>query len=249
MTTKEIYKYLNKIYNFNSQEKWDNSTLHVHSDDEVKNIMICLDITDNLYHICVQNKVDLVISHHPLFTDPPNSQNFHTRKLLGKFKNKKISVLFLHTPFDKSIYGMNTELGYQIGLRNIIRADDEMTILGDIEPIKLSRLAKMVKTKLDSDHANYLERYKNVVVKKVAICGGSAFKNIFEILDNKFDVFITCDVKHHGWVDSVELDIPVISLNHNIENIFVDVISARLRELVPECNIIKAKSNIHIARI
>lgn len=247
MTIKEMYKFLDKVYNFSSQEKWDSSGIYLHKDEEIKNVVVCLDITSSIYYTCVENDVNLIISHHPLFIDPPSSENFHTRKLVGRLKNKGINVISLHTPFDKSVYGMNNELLKLIDAKNMMKANDDICVIGDIEPIKISKLAKLLMTKLKSDHADYLERYKDRTVSKVAMCGGSGAKCMFNIVDDDFDVFVTCDVKHHAWIDSVELDLPIISLNHNIENVFVDVISSRINKMIPESTIYKIKSALKIA--
>lgn len=246
MNAKEIYNYLDKIFRFNTQEEWDYSVAHLHNYHPVRKILICLDINENIYQISQKNNVDLVISHHPLFIEPPTSKNFHTRKLLGKFKNSKIGLIFLHTPFDKSIYGMNTKLASKLNLSNINVAKDKMTIIGNTKKCKLHKFAKFAKNNLGSDTASYLSRYKNIDVEKVAICGGSAASNMYDLVDEDFDVFITCDLKHHAWVDSVDLNIPIINLNHNIENIFIDEISTKLREFLTNVDIIKAKSSLHI---
>ncbi len=246
MNAKEIYSYLDKVFKFNNQEEWDNSIAHFHNFHPVRKILICLDINENIYQISKKNEVDLVISHHPLFTEPPSSKNFHTRKLLGKFKNNNISLIFLHTPFDKSIYGMNTKLASKLNLFDINVAKDNMTIIGKTRKCKLYKFAKIAKSSLESDFASYLSRYKNIDVEKVAICGGSAASNMYDLIDEDFDVFITCDLKHHAWIDSVDLNIPIINLNHNIENIFIDEVATRLREFLVNVDIIKAKSSLHI---
>ena len=247
MKIKEMYSYLNKIYQFSNQEKWDASGIFHFKDEDIKNVIVCLDITSSVLKHALDNNVNLIISHHPLFINPPSIENFHTRKLVGKLKNHGINVINLHTPFDKSVYGMNNELLKLIDAKNAMKANDDLTVIADIEETKVSKLAKLLMTKLKSDHATYLERYKDRVVTKVAICGGSAAKNMYDIVDEDFDVFITCDVKHHAWVDSIELDLPIISLNHNIENIFVDIISSRIKNLIPESTILKIKSAIKFA--
>lgn len=246
MKASEIYSYLNRLYNFNNQAEWDNSVFNNNNPyDEIENIMVCLDINKRVIELAIKNNVKLIISHHPLYIGEPSVENYHTRKIEGYLKKNKISTIFLHTPFDRSIYGMNTNLAFKLNLKNIKQSDDSQDyILGELpQPISLAKLAHVVKNKWDLDFVKYATGYKNKIISRVAICGGAGASLLYTI--KGADVFITGDIKHHAWIDSIDLNIPLIEVNHNVENIFVDIVASKLLKLNQEFNILKIKAKIN----
>jgi putative NIF3 family GTP cyclohydrolase 1 type 2 len=47
---------------------------------------------------------------------------------------------------------------------------------------------------------------------------------------DKVDLYITCDMKYHNWLDSFNSNICILELNHNIENIFINKIKEDLKK-------------------
>lgn len=246
MKANEIYNYLNKIYPINTQDTWDNSRLVLNNPNaEIINIIVCLDINKRVLDLAVENNVQLIISHHPLFINPPSAENYHTRRISGYLRKHGINLIFLHTPFDKSVFGMNTNLAFKLGLKNIRQSEnEECYVIGDLpKPISLAKLAHDVKKTFDLDEARYATGFKDYPIKRVAICGGSGAKAIYNL--KGADCLITGDVKYHAWIDSIDLNVPIIEINHNVENIFVDIISEKILQLSNDLNIFKIKAKVN----
>ena len=61
----EIYEYLDSLYPFSIQEKWDNSGLLVENQSgEADTVVLSLDITNDVVYEAANKYADLVISHH-----------------------------------------------------------------------------------------------------------------------------------------------------------------------------------------
>lgn len=103
-------------------EKWDNTGLLLGDlNSETSRVMICLDVTREVVEEAITKKVDLIISHHPLFFDPIKSlrtDNFIGEITLSLIKNN-ISVFCAHTNLDKAEFGTDYALAALLGLEDI----------------------------------------------------------------------------------------------------------------------------------
>ena len=67
MKLSEIISKLEKKFPKQNAESWDNVGLLVgRKENEIKKIQISLDVTMKVIDEAVKNKVDLIISHHPI---------------------------------------------------------------------------------------------------------------------------------------------------------------------------------------
>ena len=75
ITAFQLYNYLNELIPSDLSMDWDNDGLMCAAgiDDEVKHVMITLDVTEEAVNYAVKNKIDTIISHHPLIFKPLNS--------------------------------------------------------------------------------------------------------------------------------------------------------------------------------
>lgn len=116
-------------------EDWDNVGLLVGRDDkEVEHIMLALDATDEVIEQAIREKVDMLITHHPLIFKPMKSVttgDFIGRRVYHLIAND-ISYYAMHTNFD--VKGMAEAAANKIGLLNTKVLD----------PIKVEKLYKVV---------------------------------------------------------------------------------------------------------
>ena len=79
---------------------WDNVGLLAGSKEkEVKNIVVCLDLSEKLIERAISLKADLIVSHHPLIFSPIKNVTDETsvgKRLVSLIKND-ISYIALHT--------------------------------------------------------------------------------------------------------------------------------------------------------
>ena len=90
MILNEVLDIINQKYPEYIQYDWDNSGLNIGDEDsEIKKIMLTLEITEKVIDEAIENKVDLIISHHPFLFSKINK----IVKLV--YKKEKETFLFL----------------------------------------------------------------------------------------------------------------------------------------------------------
>ena len=64
---KEIIKAIEAVAPLKYQDEWDNSGLQVgYPDDEVRGVLVCLDITEAVVREAISKGCSMIVSHHPL---------------------------------------------------------------------------------------------------------------------------------------------------------------------------------------
>jgi len=120
---KDIQSILEKNFPVDIKETWDNVGLLVGDKDiVVEKIQISLDLTDRVLENAIKNKVNLIITHHPLIFKPLYKINNETKigqKILKLIKNG-IALYSLHTNLDSASNGLNEYIAKKIGGENLI---------------------------------------------------------------------------------------------------------------------------------
>lgn len=101
------------------QESYDNSGLQIGDPrQEVENILLCLDFTEEVLSEAITRKCQLVIAHHPLIfkglkrISPENAQG----RMLLLAAQKGIALYALHTNLDNIQGGVNAMMAERLGL-------------------------------------------------------------------------------------------------------------------------------------
>lgn len=102
-------------------ESWDNVGLLLGDESaEVKRVMTCLTLTSDVAHEAVREKVDLVISHHPIFFK--KISRLTAGGIEGaayQLARAGISLYSPHTSFDSAADGINEQIARRLGLSDI----------------------------------------------------------------------------------------------------------------------------------
>ncbi len=121
-------------------ESWDNVGLLVGDGrQEVKKVMVCLDVPEWVVDEAVSKNVDMIIAHHPIIFSGMkkiNNDNVLGRKLLKLIKNN-ISVYCTHTNYDIVKNGLNDAFADLLGF-------EEHQIIEETTQEKLLKLAVYV---------------------------------------------------------------------------------------------------------
>lgn len=218
----DIYEILNTISPFDLQEKWDNSGINIGDyDAQISKIYLSLDI-DSEYLENVENG-SLIITHHPLLISPIKSFNFvdRTSKLLKTMIKKDISLISLHTNFDKTHlnhYFVSKVLGFNILTTNDFVAYVEYNSSFD-------NLIQLLKDKLSVDILKSVKTRDDI--EKIAITTGSGMSLLSEI---DADCFLTGDIKYHDALEAKERNINLIDIGHfESERYFCEIIEDVLK--------------------
>ena len=252
MKCKEIIELLERDYPKDCAEDWDNVGLLAGSaDTEVKDILVALDATDEVVEQALGQGVQLLVTHHPLIfgsIKQINDDSLVGRRLL-KLLGSRTAYYALHTNFD--IRGMAKLNEEQIGLVNttvLFETGEDEGIpegIGRVGELKCEmsymQLAVHVKKALGIDSVRcYGADIQKI--KRVAISGGAGRSVVDCALKSGAQVLITGDIDYHTGIDAAAEGLNIIDAGHfGTEHVFMDYMMAKLKKLLPDCNIIKAE--------
>lgn len=119
---KEIMTLMEKEFPLHLAESWDNSGLQIGSSDKkVGRILIALDLDSFVLKQALEQQVDMIITHHPLFFKPIKNINYSSPlgKMIKTLVSADITVYAAHTNLDAAQKGLNQYLAEKLGLVNI----------------------------------------------------------------------------------------------------------------------------------
>ena len=236
ITVQTLCDAMNRIAPKNLAEDWDNPGLLVGDpSQEIKKILLCLDISDEIINHAVEINAQMIVTHHPMIFRA--IKNIRTDLPLGKKISKlikhNISVFAAHTNLDSAIGGVNDVLAKKLGLIDVKTFDEEISLgrIGRLEnPMTVEEFANHVKKSLNVDSIR-LVKAGDFTIKKVGICGGAGSEFISKAKFLGADAFVTGDVKYHEAQSAFDNKIHVVDAGHfATEFPIVHALSERLKE-------------------
>ena len=258
-TVSDIIKVLDSIAPPALAETWDNIGLQVgDSRRTVKNVWIALDPTYQVVNAACRQKVDLLITHHPLIFKPLQSIDFRTPvgSIIDLAVRHHLAIFTAHTNLDSAMGGINDILAGRIGLYDLkplaefqsgnrVRYDDNPLAaahqgagigrVGFLESaLDLKSLARKIKNRLKLRYLK-LSGDPALPVKKVAICSGSGSGLLADFFASGAQVFITGDLRYHDARNVEASNLGLIDIGHFAsEQLIVDVLAEKLAGLMAE---------------
>ena len=229
-------------------EEWDNPGLLVGAlNQDIRKIMVCLDVSDHVVEQAIQAQADMIVDHHPLIfrglkkirTDLPLGHR------LQQLLKHDIAVAAVHTNLDIAVGGVNDVLAKAIGLSKLSTfviasqsADGTVESMGRMgrlpAPMAVHDFAQQVREALPTEHVRLVNAGARPV-RKVALCSGSGAEFIHKAAFMGADAYVTGDVKYHEAQQAVELGMHVIDAGHfGTEFPVVAVLKARLIQELAE---------------
>jgi len=224
MRLDEIYKFLDELSPFNTQESWDNSGILVgEPSQEIGKIALSIDVDEKLLDSLEENT--LLITHHPIIFGGLKQLEFqkYPANLIQKMIKKNISNIAMHTNFDISHlndYVVTEVLGYKIknkdGFIAYIDIDEDFDVL-----------VKKILKDFNLPHTKYVKSTQNV--KKLAVVTGSGCSLIKNI---EADCFLTGDIKYHDAMEAKSINLSLIDIGHyESEQFFAKILQTYLKNL------------------
>lgn len=225
MILKDIIEIIEKEYPKNLASEWDNVGLLAGKEtNEIKSVLVTLDITPNVVDEAVKMNADLILSHHPLLFGGIKSFREDNEKMnmYVKIIRNNISVYSAHTNMDTAPNGINQRLAELFEFSDIEILEEETGLgrVGNIKEIKLKDFCKIVKEKLNTPNLRVSGNLDNTI-KRVAVGSGSCGDYIPLAIKKGADLMITADMKYHIAMDSVDNGISVIDAGHYPTEIIV----------------------------
>ena len=123
MTCNNVVKYIEEWVPKEIAWKNDNVGLQVGSlNRELKNIMLCLELTEGVIKDSIKQKCNFIFSHHPLLFNPLkniDTQNDKISILVEKLIKNNITLYSAHTNLDFTKDGVSFQLAKKLKLNNI----------------------------------------------------------------------------------------------------------------------------------
>lgn len=230
VTVKNIFEYLNELFPTDTAADFDNVGLLVGNPDSVvDNTLIALDCTAETVTKAIENKCNLIITHHPVIFNP--LKNVLSGSVVFELIRNNISVISMHTNLDIAKDGVSETLCSVLGATEICSqtASDGFTLKsGVISPISAKSLADKIKATLGGN-VRYVDGGNEI--SSFLVCSGSGGEFIFDALRLGFDAFISSEIKHKQFLFAKDNGISVFDAGHFCtENIIVEPLNKLLSD-------------------
>lgn len=247
---RQIIEYMEKLADPKLAEDYDNVGIMLGSKDkEVKRILVCLNVSDEIVDHAVKNDVQMILSHHPLIFKKMACINTDTPKgrIIAKLLNNGICVYSAHTNLDAAEGGINDMLAFELELKDTMRFrhsnDPSAPLLARAGSLKtgmsLVEFISFVKTRLKTKYVRVIGGHDNMVINRAAVFCGSFDGDLQLYKDSGAQVLVTGDVKYHDALDAVDLNFCIIDAGHfNTEKIFAPHLAKSISKEFPEIDII-----------
>lgn len=239
-TFSQITSYLESIAPLNFQESYDNSGLLVgNPNTEITGILVSLDTIESVIEEAKAKNCNLIVAHHPIIFRGLKSltgKNYIERTVI-KAIQEGIGIYAIHTNLDNIQDGVNAKIAKKIGLINTQILSPKPTIfhkgnnetqnvgsgmIGELsEAISATAFLANLKSKMNLPLIKHtsLKNFKDIKIKKIAICGGAGSFLLQEAIKQKADFFITGDYKYHEFFDA-EDKIVICDIGHYESEVF-----------------------------
>lgn len=227
------------------QESYDNSGLQVGDPEmDVTAVLLCLDVTEDVVEEAVKRRCNMIVSHHPLIFGGLKQLvgRTATQRIVASALRLNIAVYSAHTNLDAAANGVSYEMASALGMSNLSVLEPNAScrslglgLIGDVTPTPTLEFLRKVKETFNVRGLRYSIDSPHIVVKRVALCGGSGASFIKEAVAGKADIYITGDIKYHDFTTYGE-NIILADIGHYESEIGARKIFSRIiREAYPEC--------------
>jgi len=228
-------------------EEWDNCGLQLGDLSwPVKKIWVALDPTLQVVEAACAQKVDLLVTHHPLIFRPLRSIEFHTPlgAVINLATRHNLAIFAAHTNLDSVTGGLNDILARRLGLKDLVPLSTggqiNESISGGPGPgigrvgslakaMDLKSLARSVKKKMGLKTIKFAGD-PDLLIKEAAVCTGSGSSLLPDFFASGAQVYISGDMRYHDARDVEAANRGVIDIGHFASECFIGQdLTAQLR--------------------
>ncbi len=240
----DVYSCLCKLAPLSLQLDYDNSGLLIGCrDDYIRKILLSLDITEDVVKEAMEQKANLIISHHPVIFHPLKdlSDRPENRKLFLMLKNN-ISAICMHTNLDIAEGGVNDVLLDCFSAKKIsVLSADGCGRIGELDrEYVFSDFLQICKRVLKANGLRYTCSGNSV--RRIAVMGGFGAYAIYDAYKQGCDTYITGDLRYHDFLLAAELKMNLIDGGHFCtEDPVIDMLISELKYRFDTIPIMKSK--------
>ena len=230
MLVKDIYRLIDTMAPFSSQEEWDNSGLLVgRADQKVDRVLVTLDCTGEAVAHARQTGAQLILSHHPVIFSPLRTLDPSHPAVAAAVGG--MAVLCAHTNVDKAEGGLSDWMAEALGLSfpQPLAGEAFGRVCALVPPLTAPQLAQRIRNGLGTTSVNYTDNGRPI--RTDCVCSGAGGSLLETAHAAGCDALICGDVKHDRFLLSRELGVALFDCGHYFsEQIFVPHMAAVLRD-------------------
>ena len=249
----DIAKAIEDFAPLSLQEDWDNPGLQVGDRNmEVSGVLLCLDVTEDIIREAGKRDCNMIVSHHPLiFGGLKNlTGDTPTQRIVAGAIRDNIAIYSAHTNLDSAFEGVSYEMAHMLAMKDCRplspsrsgNGSQGLGIIGTVAPTPKLEFLRKVKETFAVKDLRYSAQTPRIVVRNVALCGGSGASLIKDAIRVGADVYICGDLKYHDFT-SFGSDILLADIGHfESELCSRKILSRAIRSAYPECVIYFSES-------
>lgn len=239
-TLSDVMAAMQEIAPVETANDWDHVGLMIGDmSSTVNGVVLALDANGGAIEMAIEEKANLIITHHPLFFNPLHEINYQTplgANIRDLIKND-IALYSSHTNLDKAHNGVNQALAKELGLvMPMLLEGAEVGLCGSVgqNSMTVFSYAEMVKNKLGASGV-ILNTDKDKEVSRIFIQGGAFDERSIPILKlYRVDAVVTGEMKHHHMLELEDAGIAVIVAGHEVtERIVLPSLQEQLLHKLP----------------
>lgn len=247
-TVREIEAFLYRLAPKELAMEWDNvGQLIGDPEQNVKRVLVSLDITQSVAQEAADGGCELIVAHHPVMNcrwhpvqtlrrDDPQG------RLFMKLLDSGISCICMHTNLDIAAGGVNDCLAVALGLQDpeILPDSDGVCRMGTLAgAVPLRQFARQVSAALGGAVVRYADGGKQAY--HIAVGGGACGGYADAARKAGCDTFVTADIKYHDFLDAAADGLNLIDAGHfPTEDPVCASLVARLRTEFPSLRVWKS---------
>jgi len=242
----ELYRFLCSKIPAEFSLEWDNDGLLLCPDDstEIKKVLVSLDADDDAVKKAIDEKCDVIITHHPIIFRP--IKKITSAKHISLIKNN-IAVMSFHTRLDRLDGGINDIFASIAGLENTYKFAEEAGRIGCVEPVSTEEYVEYLSEKLGTSAFRFTNTGK--AVKKIAVVTGSGGDFVFDAVSEDCDLFISGEIGYHRMIDAYEAGMSCLEIGHDTsERYVIEFFTSLVKTEYPSVGVISSEPRIVIKK-
>lgn len=210
MKIKDITDVIERFAPLAYQESYDNAGLIVgRPDDEVRQALLAVDVTDEVLDEAEREGCDLVITHHPIVFHPLKRFNSAdmVQRCVERAIRRGIALYACHTNLDSAPEGMSWCLAALLGIGelSVLQPSEGdpragFGVVGELpEPLPTVEFLRRMQQRLGVK----VVRHSDLVseqVRRIALCTGAGASLMADARRAGADLYVTADLKYNDFM-------------------------------------------------
>jgi len=239
MTLEEFHRIVDSILPPEHAVSGDAIGLQIGSErNTATNILTCLEVTDDVVTEALEQHCDVIVTFHPLIYSPLRQivRTDRVGRCTSRLIASDVALMSVHTAFDAFPRGTNALFASAIGLVDVTPLPGaEIGVLGRWPSESFEDLLASVSSACSSPLRCIAP--PSGTCQRVAIVAGSGMSYFPVAVASGADVFITADVKYHGFFAAADV-IGLIDPGHwEMERFVPEALADLLRNALPDATV------------